>query len=112
MSQIRHSVLAGTFLIVGIVLYIGGPVQAQGIIKLSPETIAEFDAYVKDGERVLQKRIDGDRPFLSTDEVPERRITLRRGDILVEGLPETPQIAGGAAARLGRSHVRPGGNGT
>ena len=95
MFQIRYSVLAGTLLIAGIVLYMGGPVQAQGIIKLSPETIAEFDAYVKDGERLLQKRIDGERPFLWTDDVPERRITLRRGDILIEGLPETPSIEGG-----------------
>ncbi len=95
MFQIRHSVLAGTILIAGIVLYMGGRVQAQGIIKLSPETIAEFDAYVKDGERVLQKRLDGEDAFLYADEVPERRITLRRGDILIEGVPETPQIAGG-----------------
>ena len=95
MSHIRHSVLAGTLLIVGIAIYGGGRVQAQGIIKLSPETIAEFDAYVKDGERLLQKRIDGTRPFLWTDDVPERRITLRRGDILIEGLPETPEITGG-----------------
>jgi len=95
MSQIRHSVLAGTILMVGIVLYMDGPVQAQGIIKLSPETIAEFDAYVKDGERLLQKRVDGERPFLWTDDVPEQRITLRRGDILIEGLPETPKITGG-----------------
>ena len=58
---------------VGIVLHMGGPAQAQGITKLSPETIAEFDAYVKDGERLLQKRIDGTRPFLWTDDVPERR---------------------------------------
>ncbi len=58
MSPIRHSVLAGTLLIAGIVLYMGGAVQAQGIVKLSPETIAEFDAYVKDGERLLQKRVD------------------------------------------------------
>ncbi len=95
MSQMRHSVLAGTILIVGIVLYTGGAVQAQGITKLRPETVEAFDAYVKDGERLLQKRIDGERPFLWTDDVPERRITLRRGDILVEGLPETPSIEGG-----------------
>jgi hypothetical protein len=95
MSQIRHSVLAGTILVAAIVLCLGGRVQAQGIIKLSPETIAEFDAYVKDGERLLQKRVDGERPFLWTDDVPEQRITLRRGDILIEGLPETPKITGG-----------------
>ncbi len=87
--------LLGTILVVGIVIYIGGPIQAQGITKLSPETVAEFDAYIKDAERLLQKRLDGERPFLWTDDVPERRITLRRGDILIEGLPETPQITGG-----------------
>jgi len=95
MSQIRHSVLVAIILVAGILLCIGGPAQAQGIIKLSPETIAEFDAYVKDGERLLQKRIDGDRPFLWADDLPERRLTLRRGDILVEGLPETPEISDG-----------------
>ncbi len=95
MFQIRHSVLAGTVLILGIVLYMGGPVQAQGIIKLSPETIAEFDAYVKDGERVLQKRLDGEDAFLYADEVPEREISLRRGEILIENLPNTPEITGG-----------------
>ncbi len=87
--------LLGTILVLGMVLFIGQTAQAQGIIKLSPETIAEFDAYVKDAERLLQKRIDGDRPFLWTDDVPERRLTLRRGGILIEDLPETPQITGG-----------------
>jgi len=87
--------LLGTILVVGIVLYMGGPVQAQGIIKLSPETIAEFDAYVKDGERVLQKRLDGEDAFLYADEVPEREISLRRGEILIENLPGTPEITGG-----------------
>ncbi len=95
MSTMKRSVLVGIILAVGIALYIGGPAQAQGVTKLRPETVAEFDAYVKDGERLLQKRIDGELPFLSTDEVPERRIALRRGDILIEGLPKTPQIAGG-----------------
>ncbi len=42
--------LLGTILVLGMVLFIGQTAQAQGIIKLSPETIAEFDAYVKDGE--------------------------------------------------------------
>jgi hypothetical protein len=95
MSVIKRSILVGIVLVVGILLYIGGPVHAQGITKLRPETVTAFDAYVKDGERLLQKRIDGERPFLWTDDVPERRITLRRGDILIEGLPETPSIEGG-----------------
>jgi len=95
MSALKHSILAGPILAILIVLYLGQPAQAQGMTKLSPETVAEFDAYVKDGERLLQKRIDGERPFLWADDVPERRLTLRRGDILIEGLPETPTIEGG-----------------
>ncbi len=95
MSQMKRSILAGIMLVIGIALCIGGPAQAQGITKLTPETVAEFDAYIEDGERLLQRRIDGERPFLWADDVPERRLTLRRGDILVEGLPETPKISDG-----------------
>ncbi len=95
MSTMKRSVLVGIILVAGIELYIGGPAQAQGITRLGPETVVEFDAYVKDSEGLLQKRIDGEFPFLSIGEVPERRIALKRGDILIEGLPETPQIAGG-----------------
>ncbi len=95
MSAMKRSSLVGIILVVGMVLYIGGPAQAQGFTKLRPETVSEFDAYVKDGERLLQKRIDGERPFLWVADLPERRLALRRGDILVEGLPETPTIEGG-----------------
>ncbi len=77
------------------ILATGGLARAQGIVKLKPETIAEFDAYVKDAERVMNKRVNGERPFLWTDDIPERRVTLRRGEILIEGLPETPEIEGG-----------------
>ncbi len=94
-SALKRSILVGIILVVGMVLNIGGPAQAQGITKLRPETVAEFDTYVKEGERLLQKRIDGERPFLWADDLPERRLALRRGDILVEGLPETPTIEGG-----------------
>ncbi|MEE8590031.1 MAG: hypothetical protein V3T35_01810 [Spirochaetia bacterium] len=95
MLAMKRSIPVGIILMVGILLYAGEAVQAQGITKLRPETVTAFDAYVKDEERLLQMRIDGERPFLWTDEVPERRLTLRRGDILIEGLPETPQITGG-----------------
>jgi hypothetical protein len=94
MSAMKRSIL-GILLVVGILLYVGGTIQAQGITQLSPETVAEFEAYVKDAEGLLQKRIDGELPFLSTDEVPERRIALRKGDILIEGLSETPSIEDG-----------------
>jgi len=95
MSRMKRSMMAGILLVIGIALCLGEPAQAQGITKLTPETVAQFDAYIKDGERLLQRRIDGDRPFLWADDLPERRLTLRRGDILVEGLPETPDIEGG-----------------
>ncbi len=95
MSRMKRPMMAGIILAILLVLCLGEPAQAQGITKLTPETVAQFDAYIKDGERLLQRRIDGDRPFLWADDLPERRLTLRRGDILVEGLPETPDIEGG-----------------
>ncbi len=95
MSQMKRSILAESMLALLIVLCLGQPVQAQGITKLSPETVAEFDAYIKDGERILQKRLDGEDAFLYADEVPEREIGLRRGEILISQLPKTPDIKGG-----------------
>ncbi|TDI18616.1 MAG: hypothetical protein E2P05_00145 [Acidobacteria bacterium] len=95
MSRMKRPMMAGIILAILLVLCLGEPAQAQGITKLTPETVAQFDAYIKDGERLLQRRIDGERPFLWADDLPERRLTLRRGDILVEGLPETPDIEGG-----------------
>lgn len=41
---------AGIIVAVEILLHIGGPVQAQGVTKLSPRTIAEVDVYGQDGE--------------------------------------------------------------
>ena len=41
-SEMKRSVLVGIILVVGIVLYIGGPAQAQGITKLRPETVADL----------------------------------------------------------------------
>ena len=99
MRRLGHAVSAwGALAIAFGILATGGLARAQGIVKLKPETIAEFDAYVKDAERVLNQRVDDKRPFLWTDDVPERRITLRRGEILVEGLPETPEITGGGGS--------------
>ena len=95
MLGMKRSILAESMLALLIVLCLGQPVQAQGITKLSPETVAEFDAYIKDGERVLQKRLDGEDAFLYADEVPEREISLRRGEILIGTLPGTPEITGG-----------------
>ena len=51
---------------------------------------------MKDGERLLQKRIDGERPFLWADDVPGAKTDAKeRGTFLIEGLPETPTIEGG-----------------
>ncbi len=62
MSAMKRSILVGIILVVGIALNIE-PALAQWTTKLRPETMTEFDAYVKDAERSLQRRIDGERPF-------------------------------------------------
>ena len=68
---------------------------AQPRVKLSPETAAAFDSYVKDAELVLKKRLDGELPFLWMDEDPERRPELRDGRILIENLGTKSEIKGG-----------------
>ena len=68
---------------------------AQPRVKLSAETVAAFDSYVEDAEGLLRKRLDGELPFLWTDDDPQRRLELRDGRILIETPPQTPDIKGG-----------------
>ena len=68
---------------------------AQPRVKLNLHTVAAFDAYVKDAERVLEKRLKGELPFLWTDDDPEQRLELRDGKILIESPARTPDIKGG-----------------
>ena len=87
MRNLFLTVLAG--------LLLAAHAVAQPRVKLSTETAAAFDSYVKDAELVLKKRLDGELPFLWMDEDPERRPELRDGRILIENLGTKSEIKGG-----------------
>ena len=87
MRNLFLTVLAG--------LLLAAHAVAQPRVKLSPETAAAFDSYVKDAELVLKKRLDGELPFLWMDEDPERRPKVRDGRILIENLSTKSEIKGG-----------------
>ena len=76
-------------------LLLAAHAAAQPRVKLSPETVAAFDSYVEDSEGLLQKRLDGELPFLWLDEDPERRPGLMDGGILIENLDTKSEIKGG-----------------
>ena len=95
MSRVLGTTVAGISLA-------AAPAGAQGVVRLEPETVEEFDAYVVDAEVVMSERIDGERNFLWADDVPGRRAALREGQILIETVPDVPDVSGGLL------HVWPG----
>ena len=88
MRSLLPTILAG--------LLLAAHAAAQPRVKLSAETAAAFDSYVKDADVVLKKRLDGELSFLWMDEDPERRPKVRDGRIRIENLGmKSEKIKGG-----------------
>jgi hypothetical protein len=51
---------------------------------LKPATLEAWEAYVHDADYRAGRRIDGKQPFLWTNESEDRKLRLRRGEIVVE----------------------------
>ncbi len=52
-------------------------------IDLQPETLKAWGDYMRSADSRMQSRLDGQRPFLWSDEAPGRSQRLRRGETLV-----------------------------
>src|ERR1700743_2091067 len=52
-------------------------------MNLQPDTLRAWDNYIHNADSLMQSRLDGQRPFLWTDEAPGRRARLDRGEIVV-----------------------------
>ena len=64
--------------------------------KLKPETIQAFNKYVKAAEKIMQKSLQGEQPFLWIDrEDPQMRVQLREGEIVLHHFEEKTDIPGG-----------------
>jgi hypothetical protein len=57
--------------------------QAQLVVKLSPETAAEFDRYAKNVELQLDQRWQGGKSFLALDDNPTEKARVLGGDIFI-----------------------------
>jgi hypothetical protein len=69
--------------VVGLTLMARGAPGLLRAIELRPATVEAWDDYVRSADLRMQARGDGQRPFLWTDESPNRRLRIRRGEILV-----------------------------
>ena len=72
------------------------PLQAQMDTKLELETLEAFQTYVRSTESVLQKRDNGEKPFLWINEDPKQREKARQGNIVVHQFEgDTIAVTGG-----------------
>ena len=67
------------------------PCGAQFMTSLQPQTVQEFDTYIKRVETELEQRWSGKRPFLSVDDSPSERAKVLAGDLWIQpGDPQNP----------------------
>jgi hypothetical protein len=52
-------------------------------VELQPGTLKAWDDYIRNADSLIQLRLAGQRPFLWSDELSNRNLPLRRGEILV-----------------------------
>jgi hypothetical protein len=57
--------------------------QISHAAELQPETVQAWDAYVREVGVRLEQRTSANRPFLWTDESPDRAARVRRGEVIV-----------------------------
>lgn len=83
------------FWVVSLVLAINAPpCAAQMVVKLSPETVAEFERYAKSVGSGINGRWEGKERFLSVEDSPADMQKVRDGEFLVraaspDGKPQT-----------------------
>ena len=68
---------------VALILLLFGTPALLGAIELQPETVRSWDEYVRAAESRTQERVNGSKPFLWIDEMPDLVARLRRGEVVV-----------------------------
>lgn len=81
-------------LLLAVILFLFLGKSAQAGAKLKPESVQGYDRYVQDLETSLEKRFSGEIPFLWSDQDPENRAALKRGQILIDELKDLPEVPG------------------
>lgn len=70
-------------LLIGLALTARGIPTPLAAAQLQPGALQEWDHYVQTVDFRMRERLDGRRPFLWTDESPDRRLRVMRSEILV-----------------------------
>ena len=66
-----------------IVVMLGGVAVPLGAAELQRATADAWQDYVRHADERMQGRLDGRKPFLWVDEIPERALRVRRGEVVV-----------------------------
>lgn len=64
--------------------FIGGVAGPARSTDLQSETLAAWQAYLRDAGTRMQARLDTNKPFLWIDETADRKLRVQRGEIVVE----------------------------
>jgi hypothetical protein len=70
-------------LLVSLVIMAGGLPKPLGAAELQASTIKAWNDYVRSADVQMQARLDGRQPFLWTDESPDLRLRVQRGEVVV-----------------------------
>lgn len=60
------------------------PLHAQLVVKLSPQTVAEFDRYSRNVESQLDQRWHGQKNFLVLDDDPAQKSRVMGGEVFIK----------------------------
>jgi hypothetical protein len=60
---------------------LGAPAARAG--QLQPDTLAAWQAYLKESDLHMQERVEGRAPFLWMDESPDRAARVQRGEVVI-----------------------------
>ena len=67
----------------GLVIMAGTLPKPAGAAELQASTIKAWNDYIRSADIQMQGRLDGRQPFLWTDESPDQRLRVRRGEVVV-----------------------------
>jgi hypothetical protein len=75
--------MKGVKTLVGLTLMVEAIPGLLGAMELQPGTVDAWNDYIRSADLRMQARLDGQRPFLWTDESPDRKLRIQHGEILV-----------------------------
>lgn len=84
----RSLLLAGALFFVSVC-----SLQAQLVVKLSPQTIAEFERYANKVESQLNERWSGSKNFLVLDDNPEEKKKVLAGELFIKSMSGDHPVA-------------------